>query len=56
MAVYGSPEYQPRWYEKVYTAVAKRAPFVVGRFIQWIMYWIFQTVRFIGQVIKDAFS
>jgi hypothetical protein len=54
MAVYGSPEYHPTWYQKAYSAVAKRAPFYIGRFLQIILYWIFQAARFVGQMFKDA--
>ena len=54
MAIYGSPEYQPRWYEKIWTAIAKRAPFYIGRLVQTIMFGLFQVFRFIGQAVKDA--
>jgi|OpeIllAssembly_1097287.scaffolds.fasta_scaffold1223962_2 hypothetical protein len=54
MAVYGSPEYQPAWYEKIWTAIAKRAPFYIGRLVQMIMFGIFGTIRFIGQMFRDA--
>lgn len=53
-ALYGTPEYRPTLFQKIWSAIAKRAPYYVGRFIQMLMYGIFQAARFIIQMFKDA--
>jgi hypothetical protein len=47
-------EYTPSVKEKVVTSVKKRAPFIIGRIIQYILYGLFQVVQFLKQVIVDA--
>jgi hypothetical protein len=54
MAIPGTPEYQPRWYEKVWSAIAKRAPYYIGRLVQTIMYAIFKLFQFLIQMFHDA--
>jgi hypothetical protein len=50
----GSPEYQPSIVDKAYSWISKRAPFAIGRAIQFIMYWLWKGVQFIGEMFRDA--
>ena len=50
----GTPEYQPNLLDKATSWFTKRAPFAIGRAIQFIMYWIWKGVMFIGEMFRDA--
>jgi hypothetical protein len=53
-AIPGTPEYQPSFPQKVWGFIARRAPYYIGRAIQFIMYGLFQVFRFIIQMFRDA--
>jgi hypothetical protein len=50
----GTPEYQPTVVQKATAEVGKRAPFILGRAIQFIMYWLWKGIGFIGEMFRDA--
>ncbi len=54
MAVLDSPEYQPGFWEKIYIGIRKRAPYYFGRFLQFLAYTVFQAVKFIIEMFKEA--
>jgi len=53
-ALEGTPEYQASPIDKAFSWVSKRAPDVIGRAIQYMLYWIWKGVQFIGQMFHDA--
>lgn len=52
--VEGTPEYQPDVRQKITSWISKRAPFAIGRAVQFIMYWLWKAVQFIGEMFRDA--
>jgi len=50
----GSPEYQPTLWQKISSGIGKRAPYAIGRAVQYIMYWTWKGVQFIGEMFRDA--
>ena len=53
-AIEGSPEYQPTLWQKVTSWIGKRAPYAIGRVLQFIMYWLWKGVQFVIQMFRDA--
>lgn len=53
-AMEGSPEYQPGVVQKTTSWIGKRAPFAIGRAVQFILYWMWKGVQFIGEMFRDA--
>ncbi len=54
MEVAGTPEYKPTLWDKISSWIGKRAPFAVGRAIQFLMYWLWKAIGFIGEMFRDA--
>lgn len=56
MATPNSYEHQPGFFENLRISIVKNFPMYFGRFLQTLMYGIYQVWRFILQLISDAFG
>jgi len=56
MAIEGTPEYQPNLAQKTTSWVSKRAPDVLGKILQFLLYWTWKGAQFVIEMFHDAIN